>query len=257
MPSDIKEAERMIDLFTSVGARSFVVTKTDVDQNIIWGKPYSVHQLREKLPAMVRIAAIRKPFYTSSGKMVSAGENLIIRPTGPEVAFIQLDDLDERQLEQVRPAAFLMHETSPGNHQAWIAVSDVPNTGEPFKVFMRRVRKALGGNDKMASHATRLAGTENFKEKFFPDYPVVKIIHAVPGRVMTQQQLQQMNLLAEPEPEQESDSACAQSAHGRTELAGLCALPCRCSTEFCRNKAGSQPRGLYLVQVRDAEGMEY
>ena len=203
MPSDIKEAERMLDLFTSVGARSFVVTKTDVDQNIIWGKPYSVRELREKLPAMVRTAAIRKPFYTSRGKMVSAGENLIIRPTAPEVAFIQLDDLNAQQLEQVRPAAFLMHQTSPGNHQAWIAISDIPNTGEAFKVFMRRVRKAVGGNDKSASHATRLAGTENFKEKFFPDYPVVKIIHAVPGRVMTQEQLQQMNLLAEPEPEQE------------------------------------------------------
>jgi DNA invertase Pin-like site-specific DNA recombinase len=203
MPSNLAEAERMLDLFTSVGARSFVVTKTDVDQNILWGKPYSVRDLREKLPAMVRTAAIRKPFYTSSGKMVAAGENLIIRPTGPEVAFIQLDDLNAQQLEQVRPAAFLMHETSPGNHQAWVAVSDAPNSGEPFKAFMRRVRKAIGGNDKSASHATRLGGTENFKEKFFPDYPVVRIIHAVPGRVMMQEQLQNMGLLAEPEPVEE------------------------------------------------------
>jgi hypothetical protein len=218
MQSDIKEAERMIDLFTSVGARSFVVTKTDVDQRVIWGKPYSVAELRPKLPAMVRTAADRKPYYTSEGKVVSAGENLIVRPTGPDVAFVQLDDLNVEQLERVRPAAFLMHETSPGNHQAWLAVSDVPNSGEPFKAFMRRVRKAVGGNDKSASHATRLGGTENFKEKFFPDYPVVKIIHAVPGRVMTQEQLQQMNLLAEPEPAQEwiPPIRHAVAAHGRT-----------------------------------------
>jgi DNA invertase Pin-like site-specific DNA recombinase len=203
MPSNIQEAERMIDLFTSVGARSFVVTKTDVDQRVIWGKPYSVAELRPKLPAMVRTAADRKPYYTSEGKVVSAGENLIVRPTGPDVAFVQLDDLNVEQLERVRPAAFLMHETSPGNHQAWLAVSDAPNTGEPFKAFMRRVRKAVGGNDKSASHATRLSGTENFKPKFFPDYPVVKIIYGVPGRMMTQERLRGMGLLAAPEPVQE------------------------------------------------------
>lgn len=200
MPSDIKEAARMIDLFTSVGATSFVVTKTDVDQNKIWGKPYSPRELREKLPAMVRTAADRKPYYSEEAKMVSAGENLIVRPTGPEMAFVQLDDLSVGQLDRVRDAAFLIIATSPGNHQAWIAVSDTPTSGEPFKAFMRRVRNAVGGNDKSASHATRVAGTENFKVKYFPDYPVISIVHGVPGRVMTPERLREMGLLAEPEP---------------------------------------------------------
>jgi hypothetical protein len=39
MPSNILEAQRMLDLFTSVGARSFVVTKTDVEKHLIWGRP--------------------------------------------------------------------------------------------------------------------------------------------------------------------------------------------------------------------------
>jgi hypothetical protein len=34
----------------------------------------------------------------------------------------------------------------------------------------RRVRKAVGGNDKSASHATRLAGTENFKTEIRPGF---------------------------------------------------------------------------------------
>ena len=70
-----------------------------------------------------------------------AGENVIIRPTGPGVAFVQLDDLKtQEQIDRVRPAAFIIHETSPGNRQAWIAVSGVPEGKEAFKKFMRRVQ---------------------------------------------------------------------------------------------------------------------
>jgi hypothetical protein len=36
---------------------------------------------------------------------------------------------------------------------------------------MRRVCKPVGGNDKSASHATRVAGTENFKTKYIPAFP--------------------------------------------------------------------------------------
>jgi hypothetical protein len=93
MPPDIREAERMLDLFTSVGARDFVVTKTDIEQNVIWGKRYTAAEVHRQLPAMVRTAAIRRPHHLASGETVMAGENLIIRPTGPDVAFIQLDDL--------------------------------------------------------------------------------------------------------------------------------------------------------------------
>jgi hypothetical protein len=199
MPSDIREAERMIDLFTSVGARSFVVTKLDVAQTHLWGKPYSAAELRDKLPAMVRTAAIRRPTICE-GKTVSAGENLIVRPTGPEVTFVQLDDLTAEQLERLRPVAFLIIATSPGNHQAWIAVSRVSKPES--KDFIRRVRHAVGDVDKSASGASRVTGTENFKLKYVPDYPTVTIIHGAPGRVMTPERLEEMGLLAPPEPVQ-------------------------------------------------------
>jgi hypothetical protein len=65
---------------------------------------------------------------------------------------------------------------------------------------MRRVRKAVGGNDKSASGATRLAGTENFKRKYIPGFPVVRIVEATPGRVITTDQLEGMGLVAPPEP---------------------------------------------------------
>jgi hypothetical protein len=185
---DTAAALRMLDTFTSVGARSFVVTKTDVNQQLLWGKTYQTGDLHRLMPAMVRTAAIRKLCQTPEGKTVTAGENLIIRPTGLGVAFVQLDDLNSEQLDRVRPAVFIIHATSPGNHQAWIAVSGIPEGKEAFKEFTRRVRKAVGGNDKSASHATRVAGTENFKTKYAPEFPTVSIVETHPGRVMTPEQ---------------------------------------------------------------------
>jgi hypothetical protein len=60
MPSNIQEAQRMIDVFTSVGARQFVVTKLDLEQRLKWCNSYSAVELRDKLPAMVRTAQERK-----------------------------------------------------------------------------------------------------------------------------------------------------------------------------------------------------
>jgi hypothetical protein len=212
---DLREAFRMLDTFSSVGARSFVVTSLDINQARIWPLPYHVKigmkypraedahfeagKLRKILPEMVRLASIRKTCALPDGKTVEAGTNLMIRPTGPNVHFVQLDDLTAERLERVRPAAFMIHATSPGNHQAWIAVSGLPGGKEAFKVFMRRVRKAVGGNDKSASGATRLAGTENFKSKYIPDFPVVSIVEATPSRVLTASQLGALGLLAPPE----------------------------------------------------------
>ena len=202
--SDIKAAQRMLDTFTSVGADSFVVTKTDILQALKWGKTYSPAELQERLPAMVRTAAIRRPSKISDIESITVGENLIIRPSGKNVAFLQLDDLGAEQLERVRPAAFIIHATSLGSHQAWIAVSGLPEGKEAFKQFMRRVRQAVGGNDKSASHATRIAGTENCKTKYAPHFPTVTILETHHGRVMTPEQLEALGLVAAPEPVKET-----------------------------------------------------
>lgn len=205
MVPDLNEAFRMLDDFASCGAQSFVVTKLELEwpghKQKIWGKHYSLEELREKLPGIVRTSGIRQPMKLPDNSEVMTGENVMIRPTGPAVAFVQLDDLKtQEQIDRVRPAAFIIHETSPGNHQAWIAVSGAPEGKEQFKEFTRRVRRAVGANDKSASHATRLAGTENWKTKYLPNPPTVRILESHPGRVMTQSQLEEFHLLAEPEP---------------------------------------------------------
>ena len=95
--TNLDEAYRMIDTFATCGANSFVVTKTELEwpghKKVKWGKTYSLDALREKLPGIVRTAAIKHPVSLPDGQGVMAGENVIIRPTGPGVAFVQLDDL--------------------------------------------------------------------------------------------------------------------------------------------------------------------
>lgn len=196
----LDEAQRMLDIFTSVGAREFILTRFDIEKNLTWGKSYTGPELREKLTTIMRLTAMRYPYTLQDGKTVETGDNLAIRPTGPDVNFFQLDDLKEPQLDRLKQAAFLMHETSPGNYQAWIAVSGLPKDKEAVKAFMRRIRKAVDHTDKSASGATRLAGTENFKPVYAPQYPVVSITHYCPGRVLTEKELAQMGLLASPEP---------------------------------------------------------
>jgi hypothetical protein len=214
--TQVDEALRMLDTFISVGARSFVITSLDINQARIWPLPYHLKlgmrypkaedahfegaQLRKILPEMMRLAAIRKPCALKDGTIVEAGDNLMVRPTGPNVRFVQLDDLSPERLDRVRPVAFIIHTTSPGNHQAWIAVSGLPDGKEAYKVFMRRVRKAVGGNDKSASGSARLAGTENFKRKYVPNFPVVSVVETNPGRVVTVGQLEALGLVAPADP---------------------------------------------------------
>jgi hypothetical protein len=207
---NIIAARRMLDTFASCGAEYFVVTKTELEwpghKKVIWGKTFPLDDLREKLPAMVRTAAKRLPVAVPDGSKVEAGENLIMRPIGTGIAFIQLDDLAPEQLERVREAACIIHSTSPGNYQAWIAARGVPEGSEERKEFKRRVRGAAGSHDKSASGATRVAGTENFKVKYAPNYPMVTIVETHPGRVMTPEQLQTMGLLsAKPKPKRAAD----------------------------------------------------
>jgi hypothetical protein len=184
--TDLNEALRMIDTFASVGATHFDLTHTDIDGEKRGYRPQqSITQIKNSLPRLFPGAASRQ-------------NNIIIRPSGDKVHFVQLDDLDTSGLSRVGGAAFMTLETSPGNHQAWIAISGLP-TSQEAKDFARRLRKGTGA-DLTASGATRIAGTSNFKRKYEPDFPTIRMVDAVPGRTMTPNQLQALGLVAPPEP---------------------------------------------------------
>ena len=171
----------MLEAFASVGATRFNVTWTDVrgdKQRFRAGVTFG--QLIRTLPGIIDYATKQQ-------------HNVIVRPHGPGVTFIQLDDLKADQLARPAPAMFLTLETSPGNFQAWAALTEPDD-----KDFARRLRKGTGA-DATASGATRVAGSLNFKDKYAPDFPRVAIHAAKPGRMTTPNELERLGLVAAPE----------------------------------------------------------
>jgi hypothetical protein len=227
--TNLDEAFRMLDTFASVGATHFDLTHLNIDGEKRGFRPHqSLSQLKNSLPRLFPGATARQ-------------NNIIVRPTSETTKFVQLDDLDEANLKRAGEAAFLTLQTSPGNHQVWIAVSGLPEGKEAFKEFMRRVRKAVGGNDKSASGATRIAGTTNYKRKYEPDFPEVRIVDTVPGRIMTPAELESLGLVATAEPAPAVIPIRSRRRHPAAQGERTWPDYERCVTGAPPNKEGSGP----------------
>ena len=95
---DHDEAQRMLELCSSVGAQAVDLTLTTATGDKDWfRRNLSLAELGSMLPGMLRDATANK-------------RNVIIRPHGPDVTLLQLDDLKAHQLPAV---AFVEIETSP------------------------------------------------------------------------------------------------------------------------------------------------
>jgi hypothetical protein len=198
-------ARTMLEIFASVGAERFHVTWTNSA-----GHPRRPRSLRKNLQSLggalphtdneawldaVHIAGIGTADLnrTLPALLDTANAdrlNLTIRPRGPAVRFIQLDDLAAGKLPALAAAMFLIIETSPRNHQAWLALP-----GEHDREFARRVRRGAGA-DLTASGATKIAGSLNFKDQYAPAFPRVRIREAQPGRMTSPAELERMGLVA-------------------------------------------------------------
>jgi len=175
------EARTMLDIFASVGATRFDITVTTAaGDKQSFERSVSLSSLARTLP--VRLDAA-----------IANCRNLIVRPHGPGVSFLQLDDLAGEQLARLAPAVFLTLETSPGNFQAWIALR-----GNDDKNFARRVRRGTGA-DATASGATRVAGSLNFKDKYAPNFPQVALRAIQRGKFTSAAELDALGLVAPPE----------------------------------------------------------
>jgi hypothetical protein len=208
MQPDTDQALAMFDTFASVGVRSFDVTFTDIEgEKTGFQMMRPVDELRRSIGKALNVAIEQK-------------QNYIIRPRSTGPALIQLDDLDSLKAERAVPHAFMVLETSPGNYQAWIALSDPPKDREATRDFARRLRKGAGA-DPTASGATRISGSLNFKTKYAPTFPLVTLSQVRAGNVTTTAALDSAGIVAaeekpqQPRPESRRVSPIGQPTRKR------------------------------------------
>lgn len=192
---DTGQAQAMLAAFASVGARAFDVTFTDVQ-----GEKTGFQSNRP-------LDELRRTIGKSLDASTALKQNFIIRPRSTRARFVQLDDLDRAKADRVSPHAFMVLETSPGNFQAWLAVSDAPADNEAARDLARRLRKGAGA-DLTASGAVRISGSLNFKSKYAPDFPIVELRQVNAGHVAGTAELDAAGILA---PEEEPRPARVQT----------------------------------------------
>jgi RepB DNA-primase from phage plasmid len=176
------EALVMVDAFLSVGVKQFDVIETDINR--------VSHGFRAGRNAGAMNLLL--PFLIP--RCWEFHQNLIVRPRRPLCgALAQLDDLDVDQVARVRPVAFLVVETSPGNYQVWLSIGG--GTAE----FVKRLMKGVH-SDRRANCAGRIAGSPNCKPKYAPNFPVVTVSSVRPGAVVKPVELEDLGLVAAPAP---------------------------------------------------------
>ena len=115
-------------------------------------------------------------------RMNAKGNVVYIRPAG-EHGLVLVDDLKPQALERMKaegfaPAATI--ETSPGNYQAWVKLSDKPLSADVRRIAAQGLAKQYGGDSR---HYGRLAGFTNQKPQHARDgrQPYV-LAHDCPGK---------------------------------------------------------------------------
>jgi hypothetical protein len=175
--SRIAAAVQMLELFASVGATVFDLTHTNEADKIRGFRPgQSLAQITNSMRYLIPSGDRRR-------------NNVIVRPRSRAVTLVQLDDLTPENRARIEPAAFLVVQTSARGVQSWVAIKDAPAG------FSARLRKGVGC-DRAASGAVRIAGSTNYKADYAPDQPIVAVVTARPGHVMTPQQLEALNVVA-------------------------------------------------------------
>jgi len=114
--------------------------------------------------------------------MNAQGRDIYIRPSGSSGLYI-VDDVPAATVERMRAEGYApgaVVETSPGNHQAWVRVSDTPLSKGEGTAVARELAERFGGDMSSANwrHMGRLAGFTNRKEEHRqPDgrYPYVRL----------------------------------------------------------------------------------
>jgi len=160
------EARAMLDAFACAGTKTLdVTTTTRYGRKEAFRRGVPIERFRAQVGALIEEATRTQL-------------NVIVRPHATGVQFVQLDDLCARSLEQVREIAFLGLQTSPGNYQAWVAISSTDASAE-----LSRGLRRVAGADRSASGAMRIAGSLNFKDRCAPKFPRVEMEFSTDGLI--------------------------------------------------------------------------
>lgn len=123
-------------------------------------------------------------------RMNAKGNDVYIRPAG-EHGLVLVDDLTADKLSRMAKDGFpsaATIETSPGNYQAWVKLSDKPLSAEARRIAAQGLAKHYGGdmNSADSKHYGRLAGFTNQKPQHTRDgrQPYV-LAHDCPGKAAT------------------------------------------------------------------------
>ena len=191
-----RQAMEVIDTFASFGVDRFLLIYTNAqNEKVAARKNCTVELLRKNIGATL-------------AKAEESMFSVVIKPYSNSIPLFQLDDLQAKIMQRVRPAAFLILETSPDNYHAWFAVPDGDLN------FWRKVKKATG-SDKCSAGASRLSGCLNTKAKYAPNFPRVKTLSLTPGLIVNQADLDTLGFVA-----------CADKST-KPQLGGVCLPDCR------------------------------
>jgi len=119
--------------------------------------------------------------------------SVILRPRPGPHPLIQLDDLRPELAERLAPVAFMALATSQHGRQAWVAMRGA-SPRAVCEALARRL-KAGTGADRGASGAFRVPGSTNYKPKYAPAYPLVRLLRTQPGRLTDADELEALGLL--------------------------------------------------------------
>ena len=192
-------ARAMLDAFASAGARTCDLTIT------------TRYGRKKNFQRTVPVDRLWSGIAAILDKAAGAEHNVIVRPRGPSVVFIQLDDLNVIAAQRVRDVAFLGLRTSPGNHQAWLAIPPADAGGD----LARSLRQTVGA-DLAASGATRVAGSLNFKDKYAPDFPRVELTFSTDCLIVSKERLAHLGLIAPGDHPRGHPAAAAHLAYGES-----------------------------------------
>jgi len=194
----LAEAEAALDACVSVGVLECTAVVVDdalpPGQNEVFSEHVAVAEFRRHLARYMKHNE-KNSTHSLCGRVSGIKHKYSTR------RLIQVDDCNWEVVRLLMPFAFLVTMTSPGNYQAWLALSDVIPDHEDFKSQRRRLYQFLKptGANGGAHGSIRWPGSLNRKPKrryADGESPRVQLLSVTPARITSLAELDAAGLLA-------------------------------------------------------------